>query len=73
VRIAIIHFDLVGYSSARRSCHLILDACQARALVHIGGLNRKHQPAKSIADSLSVLLTDFRGVIEEFNRFCECV
>jgi hypothetical protein len=73
MRVAIVHFDLVRYSSGRRSCHLILNAWQARALVHIGSLNRKSRPAKSIADPLGKLLKDFRGVIQEFNQFCECV
>ncbi|KAF8504334.1 hypothetical protein F5888DRAFT_1630810 [Russula emetica] len=43
----------------------------ARALVHIGNLNRKSRPPKSIADPLSKLLKDFKGVIEEFSQFCE--
>lgn len=73
VRIAIIHFDLVCHSSGRRSCHLILNTRQARALVQIGSLNRKSQPAKSIADPLRTLLKDFKGLIQEYNLFCECV
>jgi len=73
VRIAIVHFDLVRYSSVMRNCHLILIAWQARALVHIGSLNRKSRPAKSVGDPLSKLLKNLRAVIQEFNKFCECV
>ena len=73
VRIAIVHFDLVRYSSAWRNCHLILIAWQARTLVHIGSLNRKSRPAKSVGDPLSKVLKNLRGVIQEFNKFCEYV
>ena len=55
------------------AANLILNAWQAIALVHIGSLNRKSRPAKSIADPLRKLLNDFKGVIQEFNQFCECV
>jgi hypothetical protein len=73
VRVAIIHFDLVRYSSGRRRCYLILNAWQARALVHIGSLNRESPPAKFIADPLSKLLKDFKDVIQEFDLHSECV
>ena len=73
VRVAIVHFDLVCYSSVWRNCRLILIACKAIALVHIGSLNHKSRPAKSVGDPLSKLLKNLRGVIQEFKQFCECV
>jgi hypothetical protein len=54
-------------------CHLILNAWQARALVHIGILNRKSRPAKSLGDPLAELLKNFKGLIQEFGQFCAWV
>ncbi len=73
VRVAIVHFDLVCYLFGRRSCLLILIAWQARALVHLGALNRESRPAMFIADPLGKLLNDFNVLIKEFSRFCKCV
>ena len=73
MRVAIVHFDLVWYLFDRHSCLLILIEWQARALVHLGALNRESWPAKSIADPLGKLLEDFKVLIKEFSRFCKCV
>jgi len=73
VRVAIVHFDLVWYLFDRHSCLLILIEWQARVLVHLGALNCKSRPAKSIADPLDKLLKNFKGLIQEFSQFCKCV
>ena len=39
----------------------------------MGSLNRKSRPPKSIAEPLSKVLKDFKGVIQEFSQFSECV
>ena len=46
---------------------------QARALVHVGTLNRKSRPSKSLGDPLRELMKNFKGLIHEFGQFCEFV
>jgi hypothetical protein len=46
---------------------------QARALVHLGSLNRKSRPERSIGEPLNKLLKNFKDVIEDFSQFCEYV
>ncbi|KAI0288320.1 hypothetical protein BC826DRAFT_1039151 [Russula brevipes] len=41
----------------------------ARALAHLGALNRKARPTKSLGDALNELLKQYKALIEEINRF----
>jgi hypothetical protein len=50
-----------------------IDAWQARALVHVGSLNRKSRPTKSLGDPLCELMKNFKGLIQEIGQFCEYV
>ncbi|KAF8483416.1 hypothetical protein DFH94DRAFT_309695 [Russula ochroleuca] len=43
----------------------------ARALVHVGSLNRKSRPTKSLGDPLCELMKNFKGLIQEIGQFCE--
>ncbi|KAH9955735.1 hypothetical protein BC827DRAFT_1378888, partial [Russula dissimulans] len=43
----------------------------ARALAHVGALNRKSRPTKLIVDTLGESLKNFKGLMEEFGQFCE--
>ncbi|KAH9994637.1 hypothetical protein BJV77DRAFT_293127 [Russula vinacea] len=43
----------------------------ARALVHVGALNRKSRPLKSLGDPLCEAMKNFKGLIQEFGQFCE--
>ena len=41
--------------------------------MHVGTLNRKSRPPKSLGDPLCELMKIFKGLIQEFGRFCEYV
>ena len=46
---------------------------QATALVHVGTLNRKSRPSKSLGDPLCELMKNFKDLIQEFGQFSEYV
>jgi hypothetical protein len=41
--------------------------------VHVGTLNRKSRPLKSLGEPLCEVMKSFKGLIQEFGQFCEYV